>query len=82
MSQLNQHPTDRPEMRDHDAMSSHKMTGHSSVAQSDHGGHGDHVGQFRRLFWIMLTLAIPVVVFSDMFAVILSYELPALPFVA
>lgn len=42
----------------------------------DHSGHGDHVGQFRRLFWIMLGLAVPVVLFSPSFAMILGYELP------
>nr|WP_241703881.1 heavy metal translocating P-type ATPase [Leifsonia shinshuensis] len=41
-----------------------------------HAGHGDHVGQFRRLFWIMLVVAVPVVVFSPMFAMILGYRLP------
>lgn len=45
-------------------------------AHSGHSGHGDHVGQFRRLFWIMLVIAIPVVVFSPMFAMILGYSLP------
>jgi Cu2+-exporting ATPase len=34
------------------------------------------VGQFRRLFWIMLVVAVPVVVFSPMFAMILGYSLP------
>jgi Cu2+-exporting ATPase len=34
------------------------------------------VGQFRRLFWIMLVLAVPVVAFSDMFATLLGYSLP------
>ncbi|MBX3100550.1 MAG: heavy metal translocating P-type ATPase [Salinibacterium sp.] len=47
-----------------------------------HGGHGDHVGQFRRLFWIMLVLAVPVVGFSHMFAMILGYRLPDLAVVA
>ena len=41
-----------------------------------HAGHGDHVGQFRRLFWLMLVLAVPVVAFSGMFAMLLGYELP------
>lgn len=40
------------------------------------GGHGDHVGQFRRLFWIMLVLAVPVVGFNDMFAHLVGYHLP------
>ncbi|AFR50507.1 heavy metal translocating P-type ATPase [Gordonia sp. KTR9] len=46
---------------------------------ADHGGHADHSGhvdRFRRLFWIMLVLAIPTVAFNDMFAGILGYELP------
>ncbi|UOE42984.1 copper-translocating P-type ATPase [Agromyces larvae] len=41
-----------------------------------HVGHGDHVGQFRRLFWIMLVIAVPTIVFSPMFADILGYRLP------
>ena len=41
-----------------------------------HAGHGDHVGQFRRLFWIMLVLAVPVVGFNDMFADLVGYTLP------
>ena len=40
-------------------------------------GHGDHVGQFRRLFWVMLVLAVPVIGFSPMFAMLLGYSLPA-----
>ena len=34
------------------------------------------MAQFRRLFWIMLALAIPVVAFNDMFADLLGYHLP------
>jgi Cu2+-exporting ATPase len=41
-----------------------------------HAGHGDHVGRFRRLFWIMLLLAIPVVAFSGMFSMLIGYSLP------
>ena len=33
----------------------------TTAGTSGHAGHGDHVGQFRRLFWIMLVLAVPVV---------------------
>src|SRR5690625_2703634 len=43
---------------------------------TEHSNHGDHVGQFRRLFWIMLALAIPVVGFNDMFAHLVGYHLP------
>jgi P-type Cu2+ transporter len=48
----------------------------------NHTGHGDHVAQFRRLFWIMLVIAIPVVVSSHMMAMILGYTLPTLPFIS
>jgi Cu2+-exporting ATPase len=41
-----------------------------------HGGHHDHVAQFRRLFWIMLILAVPTVALSGMFAMILGYQVP------
>ena len=41
-----------------------------------HGGHGDHVAQFRKLFWINLIIAIPVVLFSAMFAMLVGYDIP------
>ncbi|GAB2817992.1 heavy metal translocating P-type ATPase [Alpinimonas psychrophila] len=34
------------------------------------------MGQFRRLFWINLIIAVPVVTLSPMFAMILGYEVP------
>lgn len=34
------------------------------------------MAQFRRLFWVMLALAVPVVAFNDMFADLLGYSLP------
>uniref|UniRef100_UPI00406CB695 HAD-IC family P-type ATPase n=1 Tax=Microbacterium sp. CPCC 204701 TaxID=2493084 RepID=UPI00406CB695 len=68
---------------DHSAMD-HAAKGHD--AHSTHGGHGghgaDHVGQFRRLFWINLALAVPVVAFSGMFAMLLGYSIPDIPLVA
>jgi len=42
--------------------------------------HHDHVARFRRLFWVMLVIALPVVIFSDMFARIIGYRLPAVVF--
>ena len=48
--------------------------GHAGYAD-----HGDHVAIFRRLFWWNLLLAIPVVAFSGMFAMVLGYELPPVP---
>lgn len=57
---------------------------------ADHVGHvglpaggmlvrGDHVAQFRKLCWINLIIAIPVVAFSTMFAMLLGYDKPDLP---
>ena len=42
-----------------------------------HGGHGDHVAMFRTRFWWNLLLAVPVVVFSEMFADLVGYDLPS-----
>jgi Cu2+-exporting ATPase len=53
--------------------------GHDSMPDTDHtghAGHAHHVDQFRRLFWIMLVLAVPVVVLDPMFAHLLGYHLP------
>ncbi|GAA4144752.1 heavy metal translocating P-type ATPase [Leifsonia shinshuensis] len=67
------------------AMHDHATHDHSAHAQSghdhaghDHSGHdhSGHVAAFRRLFWIMLVVAVPVVLCSPAFAMILGYELP------
>jgi len=58
-------------------MSRHDVTGMGRHA--GHAGHAGHVAVFRRLFWINLALAVPVVAFSGMFAMILGYSLPDLP---
>ncbi len=42
-----------------------------------HTGHGDHVAQFRTRFWWNLLLAVPVVIFSEMFADLVGYTRPA-----
>ena len=39
-----------------------------------HRGHAGHVERFRRLFWVMLLLAVPVVALSPMFAMLVGYE--------
>lgn len=65
----------------HDGHGEH--AGHDAHAgHGGHAGHGDHVGQFRRLFWIMLVMAIPTVALSSMFAMILGYPLPDVPWLA
>ncbi|MDO3635326.1 heavy metal translocating P-type ATPase [Mycolicibacterium arseniciresistens] len=50
---------------------------------ADHGGHAghgaDHVAVFRKLFWINLIIAIPVIAFSTMFAMLLGYAVPDVP---
>ncbi|MFI5505986.1 heavy metal translocating P-type ATPase [Mycobacterium sp. NPDC051804] len=51
----------------------------SHEGHGGHGGHGDHVAAFRRLFWVMLVLAVPTVAMSGMFAMILGYTVPAFP---
>ena len=40
------------------------------------------MARFRRLFWINLVLAVPVVAFSGMFAMLLGYTLPDAPIVS
>ena len=52
------------------------MTDHAGHCGGGHGGHADHVAQYRRLFWWMLLLAIPTVAASGMFAMILGYTVP------
>ncbi len=56
-----------------DGSTAHLKPDHAAM---NHGGHGDHVGQFRRLFWTMLVIAVPVVAFSHMFAALVGYALP------
>ena len=69
--------------QDHATHTSH--TDHQGHAGQDHvwhaghqghAGHCDHVARFRTLFWWTLLLAIQVVAFSPMFAMILGYSLP------
>lgn len=50
---------------------------HESHSHSGHAGHGDHVMQFRRLFWINLFIALPVVLLSPMFAMLIGYSVPS-----
>jgi P-type Cu2+ transporter len=57
----------------------HGHTDAEAHGHAGHGGHHDHVAQFRRLFWLMLVLAIPTVALSGMFAMILGYSMPGFP---
>lgn len=69
---------------DHHSMArhdQHEPAGHAG--HTGHGGgggghgHGGHVQRFRRLFWVMLLIAVPVVVLSPAFGMLLGYEVPA-----
>ncbi|MBZ2194897.1 heavy metal translocating P-type ATPase [Occultella gossypii] len=84
-----QHAHDAHGEHEHHAEHGHEHEGHAEQGHAGHGGHGGHdahaghggheghVAQFRRLFWIMLILAVPTAAFSGMFADILGYTLPA-----
>jgi Cu2+-exporting ATPase len=57
----------------------HAPADHEGHGGQGHGGHGDHVAVFRRMFWVMLVLAVPTVALSGMFAMILGYPVPTFP---
>ncbi|MCB7135287.1 heavy metal translocating P-type ATPase [Cellulosimicrobium marinum] len=67
------------EQTSHEQHTSHdEHAGHGA----GHAGHGAHVAQYRRLFWVMLALAVPTVALSEMFATLLGYDLPDAAWVA
>ncbi len=79
------HGAHATEVHDHAAHPDH--TAHADHgAHAGHGGHAghgaDHVDRFRRLFWGNLILAVPVVGFSPMFAMLLGYPLPEAAWIA
>ena len=63
---------------DHSAHAGHEHHDHSGQGHTGHD-HSSHVTQYRRLFWVMLVLAVPTVLFSPMFASILGYAVPEFP---
>ncbi|WP_225752770.1 copper-translocating P-type ATPase [Actinotalea sp. Marseille-Q4924] len=75
----------------HSGHAGHSASGHggpetqhgesAAQAHAGHGnaGHGDHAAQFRERFWVSLVLAVPVVLFSEMFADLLGYMPPSFP---
>lgn len=42
----------------------HTTHQHDEHADHEHHDHSHHVDQFRRLFWVMVVVGIPVVVFN------------------
>ncbi len=69
-------------MADHAMHHDHQMSAGSRATGAGHAhhgaghGHGGHVQRFRRLFWVMLLLALPVVALSPMFAMLIGYDVP------
>ncbi|HSK28260.1 MAG TPA: heavy metal translocating P-type ATPase, partial [Jiangellales bacterium] len=71
---------------DHDQAGHAGDAGHADEAElgahaqrADHAGHADHAAAFRDRFWLSLALAVPVVLLSPMFAELLGYDLPDVP---
>lgn len=66
---------------DSEAVSEHQGGHVANEARGGHGGHGGHEGHeghaemFRRLFWVNLALAVPVLVFSDQIQEWFNYDL-------
>jgi Cu2+-exporting ATPase len=77
------HPDDQRDHGDHRSHDhgSQDSDPHSGPGHDGHSGHLDHVGMFRRLFWVNLVIAVPVVSASTMFADILGYQIPNLPLI-
>jgi len=72
MHVVREHAEHEPAAHEHDA----HTKAPAEHASHGHHDHADHVGQFRRLFWIMLIVAVPVVATSPMFGMVLGYQLP------
>ncbi|HEY1529640.1 MAG TPA: copper-translocating P-type ATPase [Galbitalea sp.] len=51
----------------------------TSSGTDDHGGHMDHVGMFRRRFWVSLILTVPTLIFSTGLQDILHLSGPRFP---
>lgn len=67
---------------DHSKMKTDAHAKHSDSSEhSNHMDHSGHVQKFRKLFWIMLLLAAPVIAFSETFSMFLGYQLPDAAFV-
>jgi Cu2+-exporting ATPase len=62
---------------DHSKVKPDQHSNHSdNSGHSNHMDHSGHVQKFRKLFWIMLIIAAPVIAFSEMFSMFLGYQLP------
>jgi len=66
---------------DHTEMDHSKMD-HGAMDHSAHGGHGSHAGHhegmiadFKKRFWVVLILSVPIVILSSMAQMLLGYHL-------
>ena len=65
---------------EHGAMHGHGPSNHPEhKGHGGHGAHGDHAAMFRDRLWWTLALAVPVVVYSEMFQRLLGYTAPRFP---
>lgn len=64
---------------DHSHMDGMAGMDHSHMG---HAGHAGHVARFRKLFWIMLVIAVPTVLLSHGFSHLLGYSLPDAAWIA
>ncbi|MET7773362.1 copper-translocating P-type ATPase [Nocardia sp. NPDC005366] len=76
MSSEHAHPGTDHDLHEHRHADTAARTAGHRTDHTGHGGHTGHVAQFRRLFWIMLVLAVPVVGANMMFADLIGYTLP------
>lgn len=76
-TELNQSHTHMDHMETDHASMGHADMGHGGYDEhAGHGGHAGHVAIFRRLFWIMLGISIPVLAFNTMFMSLIGITLP------
>ncbi|MCC6497280.1 MAG: cadmium-translocating P-type ATPase [Propionibacteriaceae bacterium] len=82
MTSQNEVGISHPEHAEHAGHAGHAGNPEHSEHPGGHSGHAGHPGghsghaEFRRLFWLMLVLAVPVVALSPMFAMLLGYDVP------
>src|SRR6218665_1025765 len=62
-----------PEHHDHTLIRDDHEHHDAHAGHATHTGHSGHSDRFRRLFWVMLIVAVPVVVTSPMFGMIFGY---------
>ena len=76
-SQMDHSQMDHAQM-DHSQVD-HAQMDHSMKADDGHGGHGNHheamIKDFKKRFWVVLILSIPIIILSSMTQMLLGYHL-------